>query len=256
MRLFILMLKNNFLRQWSYRINFIGTIGIGFMFYFGQFIFIKQILSFNNSIAGYQEQDLYFIYVIFGCLFLLISFISHSINRFFEIVYLGEIEPYLVKPGSLISLIILRWCSPLHIFLAVILLIFIALSGYLVDLPVSGMNWVGLIIALIAVVVANLAFILGLNCLTFVVKRKLPIDYIHERIFDLSIVPTALFPKTIFRWLVVALPIAVSASLPAEIFLKSHFNLLSYLILAALCLCGITTILFRYTFKHFVSLGG
>lgn len=248
--------KSNFLRQFTYRTSFWGYICLTCLFYFFQFQFIDRIFDLKDKFAGLENFDLYLIYFNFVTLSLCIEFFSNSINRFFEIVYMGGIEPFLTKPISSHKLILFGWCNPISPVLAVIIGSFMLLGTKYLQISAPFLNWLGYLISMVCVFICNICTILGLNLFTFVIQRKLPVDYIHERIFDLSIVPINLFPGQILKFLTIGVPIAISASLPAAILLKAEFWILVYLLIGTLAIVVAVVIGYSRFINKFDGIGG
>lgn len=256
MKEFTFYFKNNFLRKFTYQASFWGYICLTCLFYFFQFQFIERIFDLKNDFGGLGSSGLYLIYFNFVILYLGIEFFSSSIHRFFEIVYMGGIEPFLTKPISSYKLILFGWCNPMSLILALIIGSFMLFGTNYLKISVPFFNWLGYLISMLCVFICNICTILGLNLFTFVIQRKLPVDYIHDRIFDLSIVPMNLFPGQILKFLVIGMPIAVSASLPASILLKSDFWTLPYLLFGTIAIVLAVIIGYSKLINKFDGIGG
>ena len=240
---FILNIK----RQLVYKVNFIGNSLLTLVFYLFQFIFLGQLLQFKPDFANSDPEYLLFIFFVFSIMSLMIGIFSSSIYRFFKTVAEGGIEPFLIKPVPLYALILLRWMKPINIVLIAIITLFIFLTTEIFSFEASVIQWVEFLLALLSCFILNLLFIFGLNLFTIMTQRFLPIDYIHEEIFNLSIIPLSLFPSQVINWLTVALPIALSASLPVAILYneQSGTTLLVLLLLST----SIAFIIVIYAFK-------
>lgn len=246
----------NVIRQLSYRINFFGNLVLTIVFYSLQFVFIDTLLDFDSSLGGNGKEAVYLIFIVFSILFLLVGIISSSIDKFFDIVYNGGIDPFLTKPISPTKLIFFGWSSPFNFLILLLISPIILSSIEFRNLPNDPIKWIAFIVSLICVIICNISMIFGLNLITLLVQRKIPVDYIHERIFDLSIVPLNIFNINVIRWLVLILPVAISSSLPVSILFGHSFWMLPSLIFSTILILSIVIIAYSRIFKSYNGIGG
>ena len=219
-------------------------------------MFLEQLLSFKADFSTKIPEYLILIFFVFSILSLSINIFSSSIYSFFKTVSKGNIEPLLVKPTSIYETIFLKHTKPLNIVLIILISTFIFYTTKIFSIDVELMVWTKFALAIFCSFILNILFIFILNLLTFVTGRFLPIDYIHEEVYSLSIVPISLYPKGVLKYLIMILPIGISASFPVFILEKDNNFLLTLFISITLISLLITIYLFKKAFKNFNGLGG
>ncbi len=254
MHIMLWLLRCNLRRQWQYRANFIGHLILTSLYYIAQFFYLDKIIELGSG--DLSRQRVYLIFFLFGLIFLVVETLGASVHRFFQIVAQGRIEPFLVKPIGTWSLIFLGWSAPGNLVIALIFVLCVVAGTDVLNISASLTQWLAFSLAVLCATAVNLLMILGLNLLTFVSQRHLPVDYIHERIFDLSLVPVGLFPSGVLRWLILIVPVATTSSVPAAVLLDAQFLLLGYLVTSTLIMIFLVGWGYRSTFKRYSGLGG
>ncbi len=230
----------------------------------GSLFFLCAIILFNSYLLIeyllFQEElvtiaEMRFILSLW-CLFYLVNIFTHSIETFFEKVADGKIEPYLIKPVSIWLLMLFGWCKPLNLIKLFVLYVSAYLFVSLPDMSDLKLRWISFIVAIFCVFIVNICFFMMFNFVTFVTSRKMPVEYFHEMIYELSFVPIGIYPLNLVKWLLFMLPMAFSASLPVSLLLgKGEWNI-GYLLLSAFLSIAMTFISYKKTIRQFNGLGG
>ncbi|MCC8463665.1 MULTISPECIES: ABC-2 family transporter protein [Photorhabdus] len=256
MKTISLFIKMNIKRQLAYKKNLFGEFILSSSYYLIQFIFIDQVSSLSEGIGGYKKEDFHLIFLVFILLGVAISIFTHSIEEFFNKVASGRIEPYLVKPISIWVLILFGWSKPLNIIMFIFLAFFALSFSSLPMVTKDAIQWAEFIVSIICMFIINLSFFIIFNFFTFISHRKMPVDYFHEMIYELSIVPVNFFPHGLVKYFLFALPMAFSASLPVSFFLGRNDWNIGYLIISAVFFMLGTLFFYRWGIRKFNGLGG
>ncbi|WP_350238057.1 ABC-2 family transporter protein [Pectobacterium colocasium] len=246
----------NIRRQCVYGKNLAGEFILSLCYYLIQFIFIDQVSSFSNGLGDYSREEIHLIFVVFVLLGLLLSIFTNSIEIFFDKVADGKIEVYLTKPISIWLIMLFGWCKPLNIINFIVLCV---CAYFFVDFPnksYNEMDWFSFTISLCCIIIINICFFMIFNFMTFITNRKMPVEYFHEMIYELSFIPISLYPSAIAKWLLFILPMAFSASLPISLLLEKNEWMIENLLFSTLFFIILTYVTYRGTITKFNGLGG
>ncbi|MFC3396256.1 ABC-2 family transporter protein [Brenneria rubrifaciens] len=256
MNILIYYFRMNVKRQCAYTTNLLGEFILSLSYYFIQFVFIDQISSFSGGLGVYNKEEVNLIFTVFILLGLLLSIFTNSIETFFENVAEGRIEVYLTKPVSVWVMVLVGWCKPLNILNFLITLLFAYSFVTLPNLLNPTLSWGYFFISLLCVFLINLFFFMIFNFFTFITSRKMPVDYFHEMIFELSFIPIAIYPTSIVKWMLFIIPVAFSASLPVSLLLNKNEWNIKYLLLSTVIMFTVMLFTYKTTVKKFNGLGG
>nr|WP_280951727.1 ABC-2 family transporter protein [Bartonella tribocorum] len=184
MKVILHFISLNISRQIVYGKNLTGEFILSLCYYFIQFIFVDSISSFSGKICNYSRDEIHFIFVLLG---IFLNIFTHSIETFFEKVADGKIEPYLIKPVSIWLLMLLGWCKPFNLIKLFVLYVSAYLFVSLPDMSDFKFRWLSFIVAIFCIFIVNICFFIMFNFITFVTSRKMPVEYFHEMIYDLSV---------------------------------------------------------------------
>lgn len=245
--------------EMAYAGSFIWYALFSFINYIFMFIFISSIFLFTDDIAGWTEDEMKYIFYTSVLVGLLTQAFAASVFDFFKLVSQGKIEPYLVMPIKRLQLLFFRW-SELSIFLSIalviVLFVFYTVHFTKAELYLDVLHTAGYVTGVLVAVLVNMFFIASLSCLTFLTQREVPVDYIHEDIYRLAILPASLFPNNSLIPILVVIPVVISASAPATILVKGDFELFYFLILAMLTSATFFKITYSKLIQNFDLLGG
>jgi ABC-type uncharacterized transport system permease subunit len=180
-----------------------------------------------------------------------------SIEHFFRVLHEGQVEPHLVVPATLAAVMFLRWCNPVKLAIAALLIGFgplLPFATVFADMRAPGF-WLYWLVVLIAVL-ANIAFFLLLHLPTFFGMRVPPADYIHSEVQQMSILPAGLFPSHALSALLLCVPVAFGASIAAHASQSGADRpVLMFIAGAGLLIAG-CVVSTRRALRQFDSLGG
>jgi len=251
------LIANSVKEEARYKANLLGAVLALLTLNSLQFIFFDVL----SSLVGSDRVDanwllLFFMsYAVGG---LAVSFFCSSITEFYRQLTLGRVDSLLVRPISLLVLILFRW-GQFHFLLVAVLLIMICVISNKIDFHPFALSPVntGLYLAtLIAGVVASITFMLGLSSFSFITQRDLPVDYIHTSIFTFALFPDSFYSRSLSNILVAVLPMIMFASVA----LDALYNGLTwfvalFLIVVSATFFGVLKLVYSL-FKRFDSIGG
>ena len=256
MKILFFYLITNMKRQCAYTTNLIGEFILSLSYIIIQFIFIDQITSYSGGLGGYRKEEVNLIFTVFVLLGLMLRIFTNSIESFFEKVAEGGIEVYFTKPISIWIVILVGWCKPLNIFNFLITLGFALYFVSLPELINKNLNWFQFFLSIFCVFLINISFFMVFNFFTFLTSRKLPVDYFHEMVFELSFIPISIYPSSIVKWMLFIVPVAFSSSLPVSLLLNKNEWSITYLIVSTVLTLLLTLLTHKKTFIKFNGLGG
>jgi hypothetical protein len=118
-----------------------------------------------------------------------------SLDRFFRLARLGEVDAFVSKPTGLVRTMVLRWCRPLRLVLALVPLgAVLAISrgqgpASRPDFGAAG-SWLA---AILCGATASVALFVLLNLPSLVVAREVPSDFLFEEISQLRLLPLPVY---------------------------------------------------------------
>lgn len=246
----------NIKRQCAYKTNLIGEFILSTSYILIQFIFIDQITSYSEGLGNYSKEEVNLIFTVFILLGLMLSIFTNSIESFFEKVSEGGIEVYFTKPISIWTVVLIGRCKPLNILNILFTLCFSLYFVSLPDLLNQNLNWFYFTLSIFCVFLINIFFFMIFNFFTFLTSRKMPVDYFHEMIFELSFIPISIYPSSIVKWMLFIVPVAFSASLPVSLLLNKNEWNITYLIASTFLIFLLMLFTYKKTFNQFNGLGG
>lgn len=256
MKIAFLYVLNNCRRQLQYRVSFFGYLVLTSLVLSSQFLFFNRLLDLTSDLGGFGSSELYLMLYVSLSVLLCVEFIGASVNHYFDKVYHGGIEPYLTKPISPLLQVLLAWCSPLNLIILGLFNLFIVVAPISLKVDAVALNWIGFIVAVVCAVACNVGFLLLMNMATFFIQRKLPVEYVHSKVYELSIVPVDLMSPKFLRPALLFIPIAFSASVPVGVLVKGQFEYLALLVIATVVIVTLSVLGFQYTSRQFEGLGG
>lgn len=177
-----------------------------------------------------------------------------SINSFFRSLTRGAADPYLTKPTSLLSLMFFRGAKPSYLIILGVIGV-LMFRGQIIY-PLDLVAWAGWLAIVALGIAANIFFITALQALSFITQRDLPIEYIHSEISAFAVVPTPFYPEIVSRWLTVALPMLVAASIAANS-IEYGYTFTTYAYLTSTVFIGIVSYAsIKFLAAHYNSIGG
>jgi len=254
---FILLMANAMKSELRYKANLLGVLIALVMMYSLQFVFFDVI----NSLVVLEGKDknwLLIFFMAYAVGSLVVSFFNSAITDFFGALTQGKADMLLVRPISLMTLILFRWCEVYFIIAALVFLGVCVGSGLISFEPLLVNPYRTAIFCGVMVlgVLANLVFLLGLNAFSFVTQRQLPVDYIHLSILNFALLPATFFSKGLLYVFVAVLPMIVFASVALDGLYNGLTGLVSvYALVVVVSFIGVFKWV-RCLFGRFNSVGG
>ena len=230
--IYFVSLKNNFVREFVYRSNFITAMVIDLVWYAIEFTLFSVIYANTSSLGGWsQNQVFFFLGFMFASDALFAAFFGNAFWRFSDLINKGELDVVLTKPVSPVFLILSRYfnlTSLINMLLGFgIMIRYAPLAGF-----EGGVHWVAvfvwLLVAVAIQVLARFAFSVGV----FWTERSWALVRLYYQLFTFASKPDSIFPKPLRYITMTILPFALIGSVPARSLLFG-LNHLDWILIAA-----------------------
>jgi ABC-2 type transport system permease protein len=249
------LVRNACLSQIRYRGNVFGYLGILLCSFTLTFTYINAIFQYTSNLAGWTKDQAIFILYVSILIGMIVDTFDTSIMQFYRTVALGKIDPFLVRPVSLVSIMLLRWCKPVNLFL----IVFLLALWPIFDLHTlrSPLDWVVGGFGIIFGAVSVLLVFSVLSLITFLSQRQIPTDFIVSELYRLTPFPISLFPNGPVRLcLFLVLPMIFSASAPSAALVNGDYSGVTALTVGDIFL-GIASVAgFKVLYQKFDFIGG
>jgi ABC-type uncharacterized transport system permease subunit len=240
----------------SYPANLVGYVAVTAIGYLVRWIFLKRITELaGGSIAGWSYQKIIDLYWA-GLLLALLSWaLAESVDQFFRHVHLGRIEPFLTLPTSLNTIMLFRWVNTPNLIMAALLAAAVVADRSAVFCAAGLLGIAGYVTGLSLGVTGVVAMVVVLHSLTFVLHRRIPVDYVLSELFQFAQVPPATFRGWAVAALGLAVPIVTGVWAPTEALYGNFLPLaLAFTVTTTLVLIAILSV--RAATRRFDGLGG
>jgi len=240
-KIWLSLLRNCFLRQSEFKLDFVGRLLVELVWIGTQIVFYKSTFQFVSHLGSWSEADIWF----FVATLILVDslnmiFFHDNINRFGQVIKLGLLDFYLLYPLSLRFLCLLRFVnvvSIVNIFCGIGVMIY-ALN--LLPTPLSVfqiLTWF-LYTGLGALMIGLLA-----SCIcavAFWTTQSTNLVWFFYELYRLAHRPENLYAPWLRRILLSAFPAAFFISIPVQLTLKKldtpFWFIAPFLVLGALLL--------------------
>lgn len=252
-----LLILNAIKGELRYKANLLGVILAIVLAYSIQFVFFDVI----NSLVAFEVGDgnwLLVFFVSYAIGSLVVGFFKFAITDFFGELTRGKADVLLVKPISLMVIILFRWCKAYYIIAAILFIGVCLMLGVVRFEPFwkSTFNTGVYLIVMVLGVLANLVFLLALNAFSFLTQRQLPVDYIHLSIFNFALLPSTFYSQGLLHFFVLVLPMVVFASVALDALYHGLTGLvITYGLIVVVCFALVLKMIYRL-FARFDSIGG
>ena len=253
------LIKLSWKSQMIYRLDLFSQLALMFWSYGLQYVFFSEVFHYTNDLAGWTEVQTFAVFSILIFITLSVETIGRSILEFFRVLHRGNIEPFLLKPISISKLLWLRWCRPVNViplFLWTAASVHHRLFNDVSELVGGYPGLLALAFLICLAILANICFMTLVSLMTFVIQRELPVDYIHEQVFRLAILPVTVYSRLGSYMMSVILPIAVSGAVPLIVVTRSDYLLGLAFSLGCIGTVILTWVSIRYGLSKFEGTGG
>lgn len=215
-RLFLIQLKNNWVREAVYRTNFLTMMVVDLIWIVIEFSLFSVIYSNVDTLAGWtKEQVFFFLGVFFASDALFTTFFQRNFWTFSDLVNKGELDLFLTKPVHPLFLALTRSFNLTAIFNMLfgiaIMVKFAGPAGFS-----GGVKWflvpVWLFVGLSVALLLRFAFSIWI----FWTDRSWALSRLYYQFFGIATKPDTLFPPIIRYALLTFLPFGFIGSVPAR----------------------------------------
>jgi ABC-2 type transport system permease protein len=216
LRILLVQVRNNLVREALYRANFIALILVDLAWFFLEYALFYVIYENTPTLAGWtREQVYFFLGVFFASDALFTTFFQRNFWSFSDLVNRGDLDFFLTRPVSPLFLILTRWYNVtggFNVVLGVALTMrFAEPAGF----P-GGWAWLWLpfwlLFGLLSAVLLRFAFSVSV----FWLERSWAISRLYYQFFAFATKPDAIYPPWIRYAILTALPFAFIGSVPAR----------------------------------------
>lgn len=215
-RIFLVQVKNNFVREAVYRSNFLTMLCVDLIWIFVEFSLFTVIYANTPTLAGWtKEQVFFFLGIFFASDALFTTFFQRNFWNFSDLVNKGELDILLTKPVSPVFLALTRWMSLTSIFnlgLGIgIAYKYSEAAGFS-----GGARWAILPLWLFVGLAAALLLRFAFSVWVFWTDRSWALSRLYYQFFHFATKPDAIFPVMIRYSIMTFLPFAFIGSVPTR----------------------------------------
>lgn len=254
-KLFYSYLIYNLKRELEFRFNLVF-----FLFFNTLWIFVNLgavFLVFNQAgtVAGWTSQEAYLLLFIYYLTAPFIrAFVIPGISEIPDLIHEGTLDFYLTKPVDpqfLISIKTIFWNQAIRP-LAMLFVIPWYLSY--IHLSVSLLNWLLCFLVGLASIIGIYSAYLIISCSAFWFENIWNLDDLYREIMDVSKQPADIFTGFMKNIIIFALPVALIASIPAQILLgKIGWQFSLIVLVNSLILFVISRLFFKFALRRYGS---
>ncbi len=254
---YAIMFRNSLIREMNFKANFLMWLGVEFLWFIGQFVFIEVLFSYVEHIGDWTKWEVVLLvgtHQIISQIFQ--AFFYVNLANLPELVRTGRLDFLLIQPIDSQFVVSTKQFGLDNLVNALIGLGFVVFSLVkLASVPTAGQ------IALYAVAVCfgvaiHYAILLTLAAVSFWIVRSQGLIYGYYSFFNLGRYPDSIFRgafKFVFSWII---PVIVVTNIPAKILIRSSENpwpLLTQLALAAALVTVATRIFWGFAVRRYSS---
>jgi ABC-2 type transport system permease protein len=231
-KIYLIQLKNNFVREAVYRTNFLTAVTVDSIWIAIEFCLFSVIYANVTTLGGWTREQVYFFLGIFftsDALFTI--FFQRNFWNFSDLVNRGELDILLTKPVAPLFLALSRSINLTAVFNIILGLAITAKyagpAGF-----AGGYHWflVGLWLLVGLVVALQVRF--AFSVWIFWTDRSWALSRLYYQFFQFATKPDTIYPKAIRYLIFTALPFAFIGSVPTRALLYG-LNITEYVLLAA-----------------------
>lgn len=214
--IFLVQVKNNWVREAVYRTNFLTAVMVDIIWIAVEFGLFSILYSNVSNLAGWTKyQTYFFLGVFFSCDALFTIFFQRNFFAFSDLITKGDLDILLTKPVHPLFLALTRWINLTGVFNfitgIIIAVHFAGLAGF-----EGGLRWFLMLfwfaISLVIAVLLRFAFAVWI----FWTDRNWALLRLYYQFFSLATKPDNLYPKAIRYMILTILPFAWISSVPAR----------------------------------------
>ncbi|MBI3543473.1 MAG: ABC-2 family transporter protein [Deltaproteobacteria bacterium] len=254
LRVYAVQIKNNFVREAVYRVNFLAGMATDVVWIGVEFTLFTVIYANVPQLAGWTKPQVYFFLgIFFASDALFTTFFQRNFWNFSDLVNKGELDILLTKPVHPLFLALTRWINLTNLFNLALGLGIVVRFGPEAGFQ-GGWRWLVLAMWLLVGMSTQLLLRFAFSIWIFWTERSWAITRMYYQFFQFATKPDTLYPKMIRYLILTALPFAFISSIPARALLHG-LSWGEYAGLAAVlgCFLAFNTVMWRLGLKRYQS---
>lgn len=254
-KLFYSYLIYNLKRELEFRFNLIFFLTFNTLWIFVNLGAIFLVFREAGTVAGWTSQEAYLLLFMYYLTAPFIrAFIIPGITEIPDLVRNGNLDFFLTKPIDPQFIITVRKIYWNQAIRPLIMLFVIPWYLSRIQLVVSPFNWFLCALVGIASIVGIYSIYLIISCSVFWLENIWNLDDLYREIMDISKQPAEIFAGFMKNIIIFALPVALVASIPAQILMGKigwQFSLIVFI--NSLILFIISRLFFKFALRHYSS---
>lgn len=215
-KIWLVQLKNNWVREAVYRTNFLMAIVVDFVWMCVELALFSVIYSNTPTLVGWSKDQVYFFLgIFFASDALFTTFFQRNYWNFSDLVNRGDLDILLTKPVHPLFLALTRWMNLTSIFNVALGLViaakFAGPAGF-----VGGIHWLELGLWLILGLLTQILVRFTFSIWVFWTERSFALSRLYYQLFAFATKPDSFYPTAIRFFIMTALPFAFIGSVPAR----------------------------------------
>lgn len=254
---YAIMFRNSLIREMSFKANFLLWLGVEFLWFLGQIVFIEVIFGFVDSIGDWTKWDMVLLvgtHQLISQIFQ--AFFYVNLANLPELIRTGRLDFLLLQPVDTQFVVSTKQFGLDNLVNALIGIAFVVTALIKLSVvPTPGQ------VALYGVAVGfgvaiHYSVLFGLAAVSFWIIRSQGLIYGYYSLFNLGRYPDVIYRglfKFVFSWLV---PVIVVTNVPAKLLIRASENpwpLIGQLALAALIVTTATRLFWLTALKRYAS---
>jgi len=251
----LLLFKQNFLRELSFRGNFILSVGTNLLWLLVSIIFFGAIYLHVPSVGGWTLEEILLLVSISEIVHLMYKgLLGQSVARIPDLIRTGQLDHLLLKPIDsqfLVSLHRVDYYSLISLIFPLLLLVYSA-KRLNVSLNIVQMGTFLLLLFVGVFVLYSVG--LFIVSLAFWLTQVYALYALFQEIFSLSAYPESIFHGALRMFFTLIVPVIVIANYPTLVVIGKDVKNLWLFVLLVSCLWGWgARWMWIYGMKHYAS---
>jgi len=254
---YAIMFRNSLIREMSFKANFLLWLGVEFLWFLGQLVFIEVIFAFVDRIGDWTKWDMVLLvgtHQLISQIFQ--AFFYANLANLPELIRTGRLDFLLLQPVDTQFVVSAKQFGLDNLVNALIGIAFVIFALIKMSvIPTAGQ--IALYIVAVGFGVAiHYSVLFTLAAVSFWIVRSQGLIYGYYSLFNLGRYPDVIYQgvfKFVFSWLI---PVIVVTNVPARLLIRaadSPWPLILQLAVAATLVTTATRIFWRTALKRYSS---
>lgn len=255
LRLFLSFLKYRVKRELEFRFNLSFLLIFDLAWIVINLFSVTLIFRQAGTVAGWTRQEgilLLFVYYVASSLIKV--FVVPGVQELSELVRLGRLDLYLVKPAEIRLLVIFGEMQLVE--LSRFFLMFGIIPWYLQtqSIIVHIDQWILFSLFVLMALIGIFGVYFSIAVLSFWIQNTYNIGDLFRETIDAAKRPVEIFPATIRNFVTFVVPIGLIASIPTQVLLGHiGWSFLPPVLFAAVFLFLFSNLFFKFALRHYTS---